>query len=75
MGITGLCCKRVMTYVAVSKELLAAKYAKGAPQCQTAWPLFWPQNALRQQLSLCLLCKNECAPEDSLLTQALLSRF
>jgi hypothetical protein len=37
---------------AVSKELLAAKYAKVAPRCWTAWPLCWPQTALRQQRSI-----------------------
>ena len=52
-----------MSWPAVSKELLVAKYAKVAPRCRTAWPLYWPQTALRQQRSSCSLCKTECTPE------------
>jgi hypothetical protein len=69
------CVYELHAWPAVSKELLAAKYAKVAPRCRTTWPLCWPQNTLRQQRSLCLLCKTEPAPEVGRLTQALLSRF
>ena len=63
-----------MSWPAVSKELLVAKYAKVAPRCRTAWPLYWPQTALRQQRPLSLLCKTEGAPEVPRLKPALLSR-
>ena len=43
------------SWPAVSKELLAAKYARVAPRCRTAWPHCWPQTALRQQRSPYLL--------------------
>ena len=64
-----------MSWPAVSKELLAAKYARVAPRCRTAWPLCWPQTALRQRRSSCSLCKTALAPEVPRLKQALLSRF
>ena len=64
-----------MSWPAVSKELLAAKYGRVAPRCQTVWPFCWPQTALRQQRSSCLLCKGEPTPEVPRLKQALLSRF
>ena len=64
-----------ISWPAVSKELLAAKYGRVAPRCQTVWPFCWPQTTLRQQRSTCLLCKTEPAPEVPHLTQALLSRF
>ena len=51
-----------MSWPAVSKELLAAKYGRVAPRCQTVWPFCWPQTALRQQRSSCLLCKGEPTP-------------
>ena len=70
-----ICMHACMSWPAVSKELLAAKYARVASRCQTAWPLCWPQTALCQQRSSCLLCKTESAPEVGHLTQALLSRF
>jgi hypothetical protein len=64
-----------MSWPAVLKELLAAKHARVAPRCRAAWPLCWPQTALRQQRSSCLLCKTEPTPVVPHLTQALLSRF
>ena len=70
-----ICMHACMSWPAVSKELLAAKYARVAPRCRTAWSLCWPQTALLQQRSLCFLCKTEPAPEVVPLTQALLSRF
>ena len=70
-----ICMHACMSWPAVSKELLAAKYARVAPRCWTAWPLCWPQTTLCQQRSSCLLCKTEPTPEVVPLTQALLSRF
>ena len=64
-----------MSWPAVLKELLAAKYARVAPRCQTVWPFCWPQTALLQQRSSCSLCKTECTPKVPRLKQALLSRF
>jgi hypothetical protein len=64
-----------MSWPTVSKELLAAKYARVAPRCQTAWPFCWPQTALRQQCLLCFLSKIEDTLEVPRLKQALLSRF
>jgi hypothetical protein len=64
-----------MSWPAVSKELLAAKYARVAPRCRTAWPLYWPQTALHQQQASYFLYKTESTPEVGGLTQALLSRL
>ena len=60
-----------MSWPAVSKELLAAKYARVTPRCRTTWPLCWLQNALCQQHSLCLLCKTVFTPEVPHLKHAL----
>ena len=70
-----ICMHTCMSWPAVSKELLAAKYARVAPRCRTAWPLCWPQTAFCQQRSSCLLCKTESTPLVPRLKQALLSRF
>ena len=69
------CMHACMSWPAVSKELLAAKYARVTPRCRTAWPLCWPQNALRQQRLSYFLCKAQPAQEVPHPTQALLSRF
>jgi hypothetical protein len=69
------CMHARMSWPAVSKELLAAKYARVAPRCQTAWPLCWPQIALRQRRSSWLLFKPEGALEVPRLTPALLRCF
>jgi hypothetical protein len=69
------CMHARMSWPAVSKELLAVKYARVAPRCRTVWPHCWPQTALHQQRSLCLLCKIEPTPVVGHLTHALLSRF
>jgi hypothetical protein len=69
------CMHACMSWPAVSKELLVAKYARVASRRRTAWPLCWPQTALRQQRSTCLLCKTKPVLEVPHLTQASLSRF
>ena len=69
------CMHARMSWPAVLKELLAAKYARVAPRCQTVWPFCWPQTALRQQRPSCSLCKTEPTPKVPRLKQALLSRF
>ena len=69
-----ICVHACMSWPAISKELLAAKYSRVAPRCRTTWPLCWPQNAFFQQRSSCWLCKTAPAPEVPHLYQALLSR-
>jgi hypothetical protein len=51
-----------MSWPAVSKELLAAKYARVTPRFRTAWPLCWPQTVAYDLSAAAVSCRGEKRP-------------